>query len=94
MPLLKITTTKKITAVCSLEESTALQVDQYAAYANASPDVVVNKALEYTFSQDKDFQRFIGTNPDVPKLLRIKKVGNVPTGAKRGPKPAALVGAK
>lgn len=49
MPLLEIKATKKVTALCSLEESTALMVDQYAAFTDASADDVVNRAIEWVF---------------------------------------------
>ena len=44
MPLLDIKETKKLTVICSLEESTAIQVDQYAAFVQRPPDEVVNSA--------------------------------------------------
>ena len=93
MPLLDIKQTRKVTAICSLEESTALQVDQYAAFVKCLPDEVVNKALEYTFGKDSDFQKYRSTDPKVPAQLRIKKAATVPTGARRGPKPASLTAA-
>jgi len=46
MPLLEIKPTRKLTVLCAPEESMALQVDQYAGFANASGDEVVNKAPE------------------------------------------------
>ena len=94
MPLLDIKQTRKVTAICSLEESTAIQVDQYAAFVQCLPDEVVNKALEYTFGKDSEFQKYRSTEPKVPALLRIKKPATVVAGARRGPKPAHLAGAK
>ena len=41
--------------------STAAQVDQYAAFIHASADDVVDKALNYVFSKDRDFQDFLKT---------------------------------
>jgi hypothetical protein len=93
MPLLEIKQTRKLTAICLLEESTAAQVDQYAAFAKASPDEVVNKAIEYAFGKDSEFQKFRSTEPKVPPMLRIKKPATAPTGARRGPKPATLAAA-
>jgi hypothetical protein len=90
MPLLEIKPTKKINVLCSLEESTALQVNQYAAFAKAHADDVVNKALEYAFSKDAEFQKYRVANPNAPISLRIKKPASVSTGARRGPKPASL----
>ena len=88
MPLLEIKPTKKVTALCTLEESTALQVDQYAAFAKASADEVVNKALEYAFGKDSEFQKFRGTLQKPPAALRVKKSVSASTGARRGPRPA------
>jgi hypothetical protein len=93
MPLLDIKQTRKVTAICSLEESTAIQVDQYAAFVKCLPDEVVNKALEYTFGKDADFQKFRSSAPRVPAQLRIKKPAKVPTGARPGPKPSGLAAA-
>ncbi len=88
MPLLEIKQTRKVTAICSLEESTAIQVDQYAAFIKCLPDEVVNKALEYTFGRDSEFQKYRSTEPKVTAQLRIKRPATVATGARRGPKPA------
>ena len=88
MPLLEIKATKKVTALCSLEESTALQVDQYAAFAKAPADEVVNKAIEYVFGKDSEFQKYRATNPKPTPALRIKKPAAIASGTRRGPKPA------
>jgi hypothetical protein len=81
MPLLSVTASKKIETNIRLEESTAKLLDQYAAFLKAgSADDVVNKALEYVFTKDKDFQQHLEQNPDakVPSLLRVKKVPAAP----------------
>ncbi len=93
MPLLDIKQVRKVTVTCSLEESTAKQVDQYAAFVKCLPDEVVNKALEYTFGKDADFQKFRSSDPKVTSQLRIKRPATEPTGARRGPKPAGHVAA-
>ena len=54
MPLLEITTSRKVTATVSLEEPTANLVNQYAAFTRVAADDVVNKALEYVFTKDKE----------------------------------------
>ena len=84
MSLLNIKTSKKITIMCSLEESTALQVDQYAAFLNVKADDVVNSALEYVFSKDAKFQQYREANADAqaPAALRVKKPAGVPSSAK------------
>ena len=90
MPLLELTKTQKVTATVALEESTAKQVDQYAAFLKAGADDVVNQALAYVFAKDKEFQQFRDGNHDAKPLqaLRVKVNGNGATGAKRGRKPA------
>ncbi len=91
MALLDIKIAKKITITCSLEESTALQVDQYAAFLKVPADDVVNTALQYVFSKDREFQKFREENTDIQALggLRVKRALNAPTGARRGRKPGS-----
>jgi len=78
MPLLEITTSRKVTATVSLEEPTANLVNQYAAFTRVAADDVVNKAFEYVFTKDKDFQKFIGAPNDAKPIhsLRIKRSGD------------------
>ena len=61
MPLLEINQIRHICASVRLDEVTAAQVDQYAAFIHASADDVVDKALNYVFSKDRDFQEFLKT---------------------------------
>ena len=75
MPLLEVTQTRHVSASIRLSDSTATQVDQYAAFIRASADDVVEQALAYVFSKDRDFQDFLKT-PDARKVtptLRIRK---------------------
>ena len=51
MPLLEINQSRHICASVRLDEVTATQVDQYAAFIHASADDVVDKALNYVFSK-------------------------------------------
>ena len=51
MPLLEINQSRQICASVRLDEVTATQVDQYAAFIHASADDVVDKALNYVFSK-------------------------------------------
>jgi len=75
MPLLEINQTHYISASVRLDEATAEQVDQYAAFVHASADDVVDKALNYVFSKDRDFQDFLKTPQakEVPSTLRVRK---------------------
>jgi|ERR1700683_1122785 hypothetical protein len=75
MPLLEINQIRHICASVRLDESTAEQVDQYAAFVHASPDDVVDKALNYVFSKDRDFQDFLKTPQakQVASTLRVRR---------------------
>jgi hypothetical protein len=75
MPLLEISQIRHISASVRLDESTAAQVDQYAAFIHASADDVVDKALNYVFSKDRDFQEFLKTSQakQVASTLRVRR---------------------
>ena len=85
MPLLEINQIRHICASVRLDESTAAQVDQYAAFIQASADDVVDKALNYVFSKDRDFQEFLKTPQakQVASTLRVRKA--VTNGASEQP---------
>jgi hypothetical protein len=75
MPLLEVIQTRQISASIRLDEATAAQVDQYAAFIHASADDVVDKALNYVFSKDRDFQEFLRT-PEAQRItptLRVRR---------------------
>ncbi len=78
MPLLEINLSRYISALVRLDETTAEQVDQYAAFVHASADDVVEKALNYVFSKDRDFQDFLKTPQakQVASTLRVRKGPN------------------
>jgi len=61
MPLLEINQIRHICASVRPDEATAAQADRYAAFIQASADDVVDKALNYVFSKDRDFQEFLKT---------------------------------
>ena len=75
MPLLEINQIRPISASVRLDESTAEQVDQYVAFVHASAGDVVDKALSYVFSKDRDFQDFLKTPQakQVPSTLHVRK---------------------
>ncbi|MGI4756181.1 MAG: hypothetical protein ACRYGF_04945 [Janthinobacterium lividum] len=95
MPLLSIQASKKVETTVKLEESTAKRVDQYAHFAKSSADDVVNLALEYVFTKDKDFQQYLETNQDgeTPSALRIKKPAPTVASKKNGAGNGAATGA-
>jgi hypothetical protein len=75
MPLLEISQSRQISASIHLEESTAIQIDQYANFIHGCADDVIEQALKYIFSKDRDFQEFL-KSPDANKVtptLRIRK---------------------
>jgi hypothetical protein len=76
MPLLEVIQSRQVSASVRLDEATATQVDQYAAFIHASADDVVDKALNYVFSKDRDFQDFLKTSQarQVTATLRIRRV--------------------
>jgi hypothetical protein len=75
MPLLEINQSHYICASVRLDKATAAQVDQYAAFIQASADDVVDKALNYVFLKDRDFQEFMKTPQarEVASTLRVRK---------------------
>src|SRR6202040_3819317 len=75
MPLLEINQSRHICASVRLDEVTATQVDQYDAFIQASPDDVVDIALNYVFSKYRDFQDFLKTPQakQVASTLRVRK---------------------
>jgi hypothetical protein len=76
MALLEITQSRQVTATIRLEEKTATLVDQYAGFIRASADEVVNHALEYVFTKDRDFQEFLKSADAaaVKPSLRVRRV--------------------
>ena len=75
MPLLEIIQTRQVSATIRVDETTAEQIDQYAAFLRASADEVVDKALAYVFTKDRDFQEFLRTPEaaSVAQSLRIRR---------------------
>ncbi len=75
MPLLEVIQTKQISASIRLTDTTAIQVDQYAHFIRACADDVVEQALAYVFSKDRDFQDFLKTPEarQVASTLRVRK---------------------
>jgi hypothetical protein len=75
MPLLEVVQTHYVSASIRLTDTTALQLDQYAAFIHATADEVTDQALAYVFSKDRDFQEFLRT-PDAQRItptLRVRR---------------------
>lgn len=79
MPLLEVIQTKQISASIRLTDTTAIQVDQYAHFIRACADDVVEQALAYVFSKDRDFQDFLKTPEarQVASTLRVRKASAI-----------------
>ncbi len=93
MPLLEVVQTRQISASIRLTDSTATQIDQYAAFIRASADDVVEQALAYVFSKDRDFQEFL-KSPEarqVTSTLRIRKAPAPEAAEPPAKKPATRV---
>ncbi|HEY1743848.1 MAG TPA: hypothetical protein VGG18_11840 [Granulicella sp.] len=75
MPLLEVVQTKQLSASIRLTDTTATHVDQYAAFIRASADDVVEQALAYVFSKDRDFQEYL-KSPEAQRItptLRVRR---------------------
>jgi hypothetical protein len=87
MALLEITQSRQITATIRLEEKTAVQVGQYTAFIHVAGDDVVNQALAYVFSKDRDFQEYL-KSADAASATPSLRIRRVPHPAARQEKPA------
>ncbi len=87
MPLLEVVQTRHLSASIRLTDTTATQVDQYAAFIHASANDVVEQALAYVFSKDREFQEYLRT-PEARRItptLRVRR-GNANDGAEASAK--------
>ena len=75
MPLLEVTHTRHVNASIRLTDSTALLVDQYAAFIKAPANSVVEEALKHVFAKDRDFQEYL-KSPEAQQItptLRVRR---------------------
>lgn len=75
MPLLEVTQIRYVNATIRLTDTTASQLDRYAAFIHATADEVIDQALAYVFSKDRDFQEFLRT-PEAQRItptLRVRR---------------------
>jgi hypothetical protein len=99
MPLLEVTQSRHISASIRLTDTTAMQVDQYAAFIHASADDVVEQALAYVFSKDRDFQEYLKA-PEAQRISPTLRIRRAPASdavempSKTAPKTAVAGGAK
>ena len=75
MPLLEVIQTHYVSASVRLTDTTASQLDQYAAFIHAPADEVIGQALAYVFSKDRDFQEFLRTSEAqrITPTLRVRR---------------------
>ena len=91
MPLLEVVQTKHLSASIRLTDTTAMQVDQYAAFIHASANDVVEQALTYVFSKDRDFQEFL-KSPEAQRItptLRVRRANANDAAEPAGKKPVS-----
>ena len=77
MPLIEITQSRYVSATIRLDLETATLIDQYAAFVRGSADDVVDKALNYVFAKDREFQEFLKSPlaAEAVPSLRVRRVG-------------------
>jgi hypothetical protein len=78
MPLIEVTQNRYVSATIRLDAATATLIDQYATFVHASADDVVDKAVNYVFSKDREFQEYLKTaqSCEVVPTLRVRRSGN------------------
>jgi hypothetical protein len=78
MPLIEVTQSRYVSATIRLDSDTATLIDHYAAFVHGSADDVVDKALNYVFAKDREFQDYL-KSPLAAKAvpsLRVRGAGN------------------
>lgn len=75
MPLLEVVQIHHVSASVRLTDTTAAQLDQYAAFIHATADEVIDQALAYVFAKDRDFQQFLKSSEAgrITPTLRIRR---------------------
>jgi hypothetical protein len=78
MPLIEINQIRQVSATIRLDSATATLIDQYATFVHASADEVVDKALNYVFSKDREFQEYLKTarSSNIVPTLRVRRAAN------------------
>ena len=87
MPLIEVTQSRYVSATIRLESATATLVDQYASFVHGSADDVVDKALNYVFAKDREFQEYLKSSQSgkVAPSLRVRRLGAEPTANGKAP---------
>jgi predicted transcriptional regulator len=91
MPLLEVVQTRYVSASIRLTDTTALQVDQYAAFIHATADEVMEQALTYVFAKDRNFQEFLRTSEAqrIAPTLRVRRAAANDAGKPPAKKPVS-----
>jgi hypothetical protein len=78
MPLIEVTQSRYVSATIRLDAATATLIDQYATFVHASADDVVDRALNYVFGKDREFQEYLKTaqSGNVVPTLRVRRSGS------------------
>jgi hypothetical protein len=87
MPLIEVTQSRYVSATIRLDSATASLVDQYAAFVHGSADDVVDKALNYVFAKDREFQEYLKSaeSAKVATSLRVRRAGAEPAANGKAP---------
>jgi hypothetical protein len=87
MPLIEVTQSRYVSATIRLESATASLIDQYAAFVHGSADDVVDKALNYVFAKDREFQEYLKSShaTKVAPSLRVRRAGVEPEANGKAP---------
>ena len=87
MPLIEVTQSRYVSATIRLDTTTATLIDQYAAFVRGSADDVVDKALNYVFAKDRDFQEYLKSSQSarVVPSLRVRRAGAEPVANGKAP---------
>ena len=77
MPLIEVTQSRFVTVTIRLDSDTATLIDQYAAFVHGSADDVVDKALNYVFAKDREFQDYLKSPlaAEAVPSLRVRRAG-------------------
>ena len=87
MPLIEVTQSRCVSATVRLDSATANLVDKYAAFVHGSADDVVDKALNYVFAKDREFQEYLKSSQSakVVPSLRVRRAGAEPVANGKAP---------
>ena len=87
MPLIEVTQSRYVSATIRLDAATATLIDHYAAFVHGSADDVVDKALNYVFAKDREFQDYLKSSQatKVAPSLRVRRAGGEPVANGQAP---------